>query len=212
MPTVVIKRRKTKPSKYAWDKLTEKQRAFCEELVGDVGFDLTAAARRAGYGGTGKNAPQAVTKLLKNKTVMAYLGWLIEQRRQRRELEADDVLEHLRNALFLDPLDLFDNEGGVCRMKELSEVPEHVRRCITKLKLKSNVTEYGTETTLELELMGKDAAMTNALKHLGLIRPDGTAVNINVSGGPSNGDLLDEAEQERKVIDAEFIAKLVGNG
>jgi len=103
MPTVVIKRRKTKPSKYAWDKLTEKQRAFCEELVGDVGFDLTAAARRAGYGGTGKNAPQAVTKLLNNKTVMAYLGWLIEQRRKRRELEADEVLDHLRNTLSSKP-------------------------------------------------------------------------------------------------------------
>jgi len=149
---------------------------------------------------------------MQNSEVQKYLGYVLEQRRQRRELEANEVLDHLRNALFLDPLDLFDQDGGVCRMKELSEVPEHVRRCITKLKVKQRELANGTETTLELELMSKDAAMTNALKHLGLIRPDGTAVNINVRGEPSNADLLEEAEYERKVIDAEFIANIVGNG
>lgn len=185
------------------DKLNNMQKAFCEEMAADLTFNATEAAKKAGY----KNPNQAAYKLLKNKSIQAYLGKVLHQRAKRRELAADDVLEHLRNALFLDPIDLFEHVGnGVFAVKDLSQIPEHVRRCITKIKCKVRETEEGTETYIELELMSKDAAMTNALKHLGLMEPDGS-VNVNVAGQMLDFDKLCKPPSEEDVVEGKIQGK-----
>lgn len=169
--TTLVPRRKTKPSKYAWGKLTEKQKAFCEELAADPGFRVTEAAKQAGYG----TPQQAAAKNLANKTVVAYLGYVLQKRLERRELKADDILDHLTQALFLDPLELFERvDEKTYRVKDLEEIPLQVRRCITKLKFKTS-TRYDSEgnpieeSYVEVELMSKDAMMRLAMQHGGLL-------------------------------------------
>lgn len=170
------------------NKLTTAQQTFCHEMAADPQFNGTAAARKAGY----KHPPQAANKLLNTRAVQAYLGKVLHERQERCQLTADEVLEHLGEALFLDPLELFSsNPEGTITVKSLDDVPIAVRRCITKIKSKKRVTQDGaTETTLEIELMSKDAAMTNAMKHLGLLSPDGTNVNLNVGGSSIDFDEL----------------------
>ena len=189
-------------------KLNPMQRAFVQELLADEKFNATAAARRAGY----KQPTQASNKLLSKREVQAILGKEIRLRIERMQLKADDVLEHLRTALFLDPLQLFDeDDDGNLTVKSLEEIPEAVRRCITKLKVKVRQTKRSTDTTFELELMSKDAALTNAMKHLGLISAD----NLNfVNVGPVDlREVLDRVEEERaNVIDGAVIKRLAEGG
>lgn len=147
-------------------KLTSGMKVFCEEMAADPQMNTMRAAEKAGY----KNPSQAGWRLLKQPTIRAYLGKILHERVMRCRLVADDVLTQLRNALFLDPLDLFEPVGnGVYLVKSLDQIPQEIRRCITKLKTVTYQYEDGTiETKLEIELMSKDSAMTNAMKHLGL--------------------------------------------
>ena len=190
---ITPKKRRTGTSK-----LTVQQRMFCEHLVADPQFRPGEAAKQAGYG----SPSQTATKLMRNPRVMAHLGSVLQQRIERCQLTADEVLEHMRNALFLDPKDLFDqSDDGVLSLRRLEDIPLSTRRCISKLKCKSTVDAEGkVEATLEVELMSKDAALTNALKHLGLMSPDNLIINAN-SENRINWDELCSPPEENDVID-----------
>ena len=183
-------------------RLTAPQRAFVDELLADDLFKPTEAARKAGY----KNPPQAANKLMKNRQIAAALGKAMRERHERCELKADEVLAQLARALYLDPLDLFErDESGAFMIRSLEDVPVEVRRCITKLKARSTVDEDGnTSVYLEVELMSKDAAMGNALKHLGLISGDGPKIDINVGEGLL-AKLMSDQEGNGQVVDAKSI-------
>lgn len=185
-------------------RLTPNQRTFVAELLADENFNATAAAKRAGY----KQPGNAASKLLAKRDIQIIVGRELKKRLDRIELRQEDVLEHLRTALFLDPLDLFEvGEDGSLAVQSLEDMPEKVRRCVTKLKVKVRRSRQQTSTTIELELMSKDAAMTNALKHLGLINPD----NLNiVNAGPVDlRQLLEKVEEERSnVVDGEVIKRM----
>lgn len=186
-------------------RLNPMQRMFVEALLADPKFNATAAAKKAGY-----RSPAAMgNKLVKNKVVQAWIGKAINERIREYKLDAKSVLQHLTTALFLDPLDLFEpaEKAGVYRVRSLDEVPQEIRRCISKIKCKTRTDKKGNvDTYVEIELMSKDAALPLALKHLGLIGPDGGPVtNINVEGNILIEQLLQQVEQERNVIDTKFI-------
>jgi hypothetical protein len=109
-------------------------------------------------------------------------------------------------ALFLDPINVFEPTGnGTYLVKDLEDIPEEIRRCITKIKCKTRSTGNDTtETVIEIEFMSKDAALQAAMKHLGLVEVDGTQVNVNVAGNILS-TLLTEVEQNKLVIDTDFI-------
>lgn len=161
------------------EKLTNAQQQWCHEMAADPMFNATAAARKAGY----KTPGQAAQKNLNNKTVQAYLGKVLHERQQRCELTADEVLHQLRNALFLDPMMFYDQHSdGTVTPKQLQDIPEELRRCITELETKVVEDEYGNKiTTFRYKTINKDNAFTLAMKHLGLMAPDGS-INVNVSG------------------------------
>jgi len=185
-------------------KLTPMERMFIEELLADEQFNLTAAARKAGY----KQPSTMANRLISRPAIRKILGKALQERITRCRLTADEVLEHLRNALFLDPLDLFERteEGGYV-VRSLEDVPLKVRRCITKLKQRTRYVGESVETYLEVELMSKDAALVNAMKHLMLVNPDPAAMNVNV--GVDLRGLLEQVEQDRKnVIDGNVIKRM----
>lgn len=175
-------------------KLPAMMRMFVEELMADEQFNATTAARKAGYKRPGHQA----VKLLKDRRVQAILGKALQERITRCRLTADEVLEHLRQALFLDPLELFERtpEGGFL-VRSLEDIPVEVRRCITKIKQRQRIVGEGVETYVEVELMSKDAALQSAMKHLGLMKGEGTDINLNVAG-IDLAALVDRLEQERR--------------
>lgn len=183
--------------------LTIKQRVFVEELMADENFNATKAAKKAGY-----TSPSAPAKLLGQPTVQAIIGKALQARITRCQLTADAVLEHLATALFLDPLQLFERTpDGSYVVRTLEDVPEKVRRCITKIKQRTRIIGEDTETYLEVDLMSKDSALVNAMKHLMLVSPEQN-MNVNVNGVDLKS-LLERVENERNVIDGHVIDSLV---
>jgi hypothetical protein len=183
------------------DRLTPNQRLFVEHLLADEMFNPTRAARAAGY----KNPGVAGYKNLKNAAVAALIGKSLQRRITEVGLNAKDVLEHLATVLYLDPIHLFTSMGdGIFCVKNLEDIPAHIRRCITKFKCRTKTTETGSESYIEVELMSKDQALPLVMKHLGIIGTDGAAVNVNL-GTDLITALLAQVERERQVIDTKFI-------
>lgn len=179
-----------------------------EELLANEKMNATEAAKKAGY----KQPSTMANRLLLRPDIKAIIGKAVNERITRCQLTADAVLQHLANALFLDPLELFEKteEGGYL-VRALEDIPIEVRRCITKIKQRSRSVggrdgEATVETYLEVELMSKDSALVNAMKHLMLINPDQN-LNVNV-GGLDLKALLDRVENERKVVDGSVIRKI----
>ena len=127
----------------------------------------------------------------------------MKQRLERGQLSQDDVLAHLKEILFLDPIHLFESNGsGELRIRPLKDIPIAIRRCISKIKTK---TTYNTKTEekyveTEIELMSKDNALNLAMKHLGLILAD-PKINVGVVSEDFLADLLLRVEQAENVID-----------
>ena len=131
------------------------------------------------------------------------------QCRSKIQLEADDVLIHLRNALFLDPLDLFRVVDGGFEIKPIDEIPLDARRCISKLKHRTRYTKDGDKIVeVELDLMSKDNMMSLAMKHLGLLdRPE--EEQREVGNEQIVAYLLEQVENKDNIIDAQVIEQKV---
>jgi hypothetical protein len=137
--------------------------------------------------------------------ILTELGKQLRDRLKRIELTQDDVLDHLRVALYMDPLE-FLTEGenpGTYLVKDLKSVPVQYRRCITKFRMRNKYSRDGSliGTELELELMSKDALLVLALKHLGVIDVKGNLnVNVDVDSNVIM-ELLKRVESSNNVID-----------
>lgn len=181
--------------------LSPQQRMFVVELIADRQFCPTRAARAAGY----KVPSVAADKLIKQPQIRAEIGKALHDRLVRCEITADSVLTHLVTALYLDPLTCFNTDGTI---KELDQIPEEVRRCIKKLKVKTHTTEDGeTTTNIELEFMDKDTCMSLAMKHLGMLN-EKLEVKHEVSSDLM-AQLLTQVEANRKVMNQELLENTV---
>lgn len=192
------------PRQYGSDveKLNPMQRMFIEELLADETFNASKAAKKAGYKIPGVQS----SKLLRQPRIRAILGKALRERIERCQLTADAVLQHLATALFLDPMDLFERtSSGGFLVKDLESIPVEVRRCITKIKQRVRIVDGEPETYVEIDLMSKDSALVNAMKHLMLINPETSQQTNVVVGSDIISTLLSQVESERSVIDAKFI-------
>lgn len=191
------------------DRLTDKQQVFVVEYLRDNEMNARKAAEKAGYKGAA-----SAWKLLGTPTVAKAIGKAIYERIHECKIEAAQVLRQLSAALYLDPLELFEDNGdGTFKVRSLSEVPPHIRRCITKLKCKTRTYEtkdgeVTTETYVEVELMSKDAALSLAMRHLGLIEDSRSK---GAGGEPVTIDLimnlLASVEERTNVIDGTVIER-----
>lgn len=144
-------------------KLTDQQRAFTVELLADDKFDATAAAKKAGY----KHPGQAAHRLLKTKPVQRALGKAQRERMERCNLTADDVLNYLKSALFLNPLDYFyPSEKGHWHIQSLDTLPPEVGRLIESFEILVKEKIDGTvESEFKVKLVSKTAALGLAMRH-----------------------------------------------
>lgn len=180
-------------------RLNPQQQLFVEHLLSDPGFNLTEAARKAGY----KTPAQQANKLLHNDAVQHAVGKALRLRLEKAGLDKEEVLLHLAMVLRLDPLDLFEQDStGALMVKDLRNVPIEIRRCITKLRSKTRFDANGNpETVVEVELMSKDAALQLAMKHFGL-SDERHRLEVGLDQSTSNliAELLSRAEEANTVI------------
>lgn len=208
------------PRKYGAKKkaeqLSPQQRMFVEELVADPTMSPTQAALKAGY--SQKTASVKASQMLKNPVIAQMVGNALQKRIERVQVNQDDVLKFLYQALTLDPLDLFDEVDGALSLKQLQDIPEDIRRLITKIDAKSRPIgdEGQVETRVKLEWVSKELVLQLCMKHLGMLNNgsnDGD-VNVNVQVITNNNlvqQLREAVHTNSKVIDAQAITRLASS-
>lgn len=206
----------TAVSAYAKDDLCPKKQLFVNALLASESFNATEAARIAGY----KAPSVAASKLMHDEIIARIIGKRLHDRLERLELTADEVISQLTCILRFDPLELFDvKPDGILTVKNLSQVPIAMRRCITKLKPKTKVTRdrSGNETiehSIDIEFMDKNAALALAMRHFGLI-VDNKSMKIGLEADTAGllGSLLTDLEKRgSNIVDAHVIEqKLLGS-
>lgn len=204
MSSTSIKPKKRGATKKELKLLNPQQRLFVQYILADPTFNATVSAREAGY----KSPSSAAQKLMSEPHINAAIGKALQDRLSRITLTADDVLEHLRNALFLDPIHLFaPGPNGTWVVKQLDQIPEHIRRCITKIKSRTRTwvenEEELTETWFELEFIDKNSALAMVMKHLGISGENKSKVDVNINSTETLLlSLINEVTTGTNVVDA----------
>src|SRR5882724_3724912 len=101
--------RPTRPN----EKLTERQRLFCEEYIAQGPLTSPVkAAEKAGY-----SSPHTVAyQIMRKPLVVAYLEKRNAEARLRTNIQVDDLIEELAKIVFFDPRSLYIKENGRHRM------------------------------------------------------------------------------------------------
>jgi len=192
------------PSESSLQKLKPAERVFVTELIADDLWSPTRAAKRAGY----KNPDVEASRLMKKARIQEMLGREQRRRLERTRLRADEVLSMLAQALFFNPLSLFKpTKNGAWAIEDLDKIPDHIGRCISKMKTKTIPLDDGKEITyFEIEFMDKTKLLDLAMKHCGVSGIERVHLESH-EGTPSNvlSQALANLEQSRQVVDANTI-------
>lgn len=156
--------------------LNKKQQIFCNEYIIDL--NGAQAAKRAGY--SVKTARTIANELLTKPDIKARIDELIAERAKKAELKAEDVLNEIRNIAFSDISDFLSfstDEAGriVIKVKNSDEIDT---RAISEV-------HYSAKDGFKFKLYGKDSALVNLAKHLGIFKekdelPPEVIVTLNI--------------------------------
>jgi phage terminase small subunit len=143
------------------DKLTEKQKKFCEEYI--IDFNATQSAIRAGYSeNTAKIiSSQNLTKL----NIQTYIQELIKGREKRTEITADMVVKELAKIAFFDIKKIFRKDGGLLNPCDLDDDTSCV---VSGIKARDVKNGDDIETIVEYKLNDKIKSLELLGKHLGI--------------------------------------------
>ncbi len=149
------------------NKLTAKQRRFCEEYVTDL--NATQAAIRAGY--SPKRASEQAYQLLQKTTVQALIQQLQEKLSEKTQISAEKVIHEFAKIAFSNPKKLYDASGNIIPINEL---PEEVAATITEIKTKHFKSKLKKAQLIETtyKLHSKTSALESLGKHLGIFEKD----------------------------------------
>ena len=167
-------------------KLTEKQKAFCDEYLIDL--NVTQAATRAGY--SKKYAADKAYKLLDNPEIKEYIDKRIKDREKRTEITQDIVLEELKRIALAKPTDFFEVED-MGQYKQVNiiptkDIPDDKVGAIASIKQGANGIEVKLHDRLKaLELIGR---------HLGMFND-----KLEINGKINSIDTLSKEEIEKKL-------------
>ena len=177
--------------------LTPKQQAFVREYLVDL--NASAAYRRAGY--TSGNANVTGPRLLANVRIQAELAKHMAARSEKVELTAEQVLRVIKTAAFLDPLQLFAEDGTLL---PLSRMPEAARRAIAGLEVEETFAGSGKDRVWtgylkKIKLVSKEGTLTLAGRHLGMF------VDKKELSGPNGGPIPMVAYDLSRLSDADLM-------
>ena len=160
--------------------LTPKQQAFVREYLVDL--NAYQASRRAGYS-QGKSKACG-SKLLKYPKIAAIIHRALRARAASTLATQEKVIEELSGLAGSDVFDLFDVNNGVLILRDLSNVPPHIRRTVKSVKQ----TKYGIEITMHDKVM----ALGLLARHLGMLQPDDPHDPRNPKNvTPTNGPVME---------------------
>jgi len=149
--------------------MRDKQRRFVEEYLKDL--NATQAAIRAEY----KGDPNTVgPRLLVNVGVQKAIAARMKERGRRTEVTQDRVLLELARIAFADPRKLFGDDG---KLRTISELDDDTAAAVASMEVLAGGD--GAATTVKVRLVDKGAALTNAMRHLGMFAKD--VLNVNVT-------------------------------
>ena len=106
------------------------------------------SARRAAVEAGYADDRNAGWRQLQNKKIVDEINRRKEAQRRRNELLEDEVLQEMAKLAFVDITDIVDFTGSELIVKNLSEIPEHVRPAIKKVTQTSG--KYGDNIAIEL--------------------------------------------------------------
>jgi phage terminase small subunit len=148
-------------------KLTPKQERFCQYYTQH--WTATRAAKEAGY--SEKTAGIQGYQMLQNPLIQSRIKELTDAALKDIGISRERVLTELARIAFLDPAYAYDEIGQLIPIKEM---PENVRRAISKVKIFEQFSGRGEERELigfikEVEFAPKKSALDTLAKHLGLL-------------------------------------------
>lgn len=187
--------------------LTAKQKAFAEQYI--IDNNATAAYERAGYKTKNLNsAGAAASRLLGNVRVLRYVQYLQEQRSQRLQLSADDVLEEIARIAKSNIADVVDITPLGIVVKNGQQLSRHVTAAISEI----TCTETERGVTTRVKLHDKISALNLAAKHTGLTSDLNQAIatfrryGYEVRQTPSGYEFIDtyaSSDPEKSTADTE---------
>lgn len=174
--------------------LNPKQESFCQLYTKH--WNATRAAKEAGY--SEKAAAETGYKLCQILSVKARIAELTEHALAEAGITRERVLKELALLATVDPSEAYDNLGQLLPMREM---PEHVRRAVSKVKSFEQFNGFGDDRELigftkEVEFSPKKGALDSLAKYLGLAPdrvehsgPDGKPIETRALSGLSDTEL-----------------------
>lgn len=141
-------------------RLTDRQKAFCDEYLIDL--NATQAALRAGY--SPKGAQRMAVRNMQNPLVQEYLNERREARSKRTQITQDFVLGELMKIATANGTDFASvGKGNRVRLTPTEELPPEKRAAVASVKKGRDGMEIKTYDKLRaLELLGKHLGMFDA--------------------------------------------------
>jgi phage terminase small subunit len=148
--------------------LTAKQRGFVEEYLVDL--NATRAAIRAGY--SRRTAHSAGPRLLENVGVAEAIRVGMDARARRVLVEADRVLRELGRIALSDIRTLFDENGA---LRNIAELSDDEAAALAAVEVSEIFEGRGEDRRLigyvrKVRFWDKRAALELAMRHLGLLK------------------------------------------
>lgn len=140
------------------DEFTPMQLLFIERYM------ECRSARRAAVEAGYSAVDTAGWRLLQSKKIVDEINRRKEEQRRRNELLEDEVLQEMSKIAFVDITDVVDFTGSRLDVRDLSEIPEHVRPAIKKVVCTPGL--HGDKVTIELH--DKMAALDKLGKYLSM--------------------------------------------
>ena len=154
--------------------LNDKQQRFVNEYLKDL--NATQAATRAGY--SAKTAYAIGDKLLKKAEIQDALKVAMAKRESRTLITQDRVLQELARLAFFDPRKMFHEDGSP---KAIHELDDDTAAAVSGLDVVNiGNSEVGIGQVLKYKVADKGAALTNAMRHLGMFN-DKLDLNVNTA-------------------------------
>ncbi len=187
----------------------DKHERFCQNLMTQPVWDVQRAYEQAGYKAEGESAKASGFRLLQDATVQARIRELQEERAERTQIRADQVLHELALVGFSNVEDYDVDGDGRLVLREgahpdaLRAVAAVKRKVLkTSTRIRSDEDEETTETEqlveVDIKTWNKNSALDSLAKHLGMFGPDGSKSNpLHVAYEvviPTAGETTGEAE------------------
>lgn len=145
--------------------LNPKQQRFVAEYL--VNLNATQAAIKAGY--SAKTAESQGSRLLSNAKVAALVAEGQAKRLDKAELTAVRVLEELRRLAFSDLRRLFDEQGNLRQIHELSAEDAACLASIEVVRENAQPGDGHMDNIHKIKVYDKTKALDMLAKHFGLL-------------------------------------------